>query len=136
LFTTEALDAANSRRLVRPEASSRHPPAPVPGHLRLGWRAAHVEISKDRQQFQIRKFIETGMTDVHGRLVRSRFLKGLTVAAFAEQAAVIPGDINYIHPFREGNGRTQLQYLKQIAGRPGTPSTSRGSRVRIGSPPR
>ena len=23
--------------------------------------------------------------------------------------------INYIHPFREGNGRTQLQYLKQLA---------------------
>jgi cell filamentation protein len=37
------------------------------------------------------------------------------VAAFAEQAAVILGDINYIHPFREGNGRTQLQYLKQLA---------------------
>jgi cell filamentation protein len=28
---------------------------------------------------------------------------------------VIVGDINYIHPFREGNGRTQLQYLKQLA---------------------
>ena len=25
------------------------------------------------------------------------------------------GDLNYIHPFREGNGRTQLQYLKQFA---------------------
>jgi cell filamentation protein len=35
-----------------------------------------VEISKGRQQFQFRKFIETGMTDVHGRLVRSRLLKG------------------------------------------------------------
>jgi cell filamentation protein len=28
---------------------------------------------------------------------------------------VIVGDINYIHPFREGNGRTQLQYLKQLS---------------------
>ena len=28
---------------------------------------------------------------------------------------MILGDINYIHPFREGNGRTQLQYLKQLA---------------------
>ena len=55
------------------------------------------------------------MGDVHGRLVRSRFLKGFSAAAFAEAAAVIVGDINYIHPFREGNGRTQLQYLKQLA---------------------
>ena len=78
-----------------------------------------VEISKGRQQFQFRKFIETGMADVHGRLVRSRFLKRLSAAAFAEQAAVIVGDINYIHPFREGNGRTQLQYLKQLADQAG-----------------
>ena len=55
------------------------------------------------------------MADVHGRLARSRFLKGLAATAFAEQAAGIIGDINYIHPFREGNGRTQLQYLKQRA---------------------
>jgi cell filamentation protein len=52
-----------------------------------------VEISKGRQQFQFRKFIETGMSDVHGRLVRSRFLKGLTTADFAREAAVILGDI-------------------------------------------
>jgi len=74
-----------------------------------------VEISKGNQQFQFRKYILTGMADVHGRLVRSRFLEGLSSARFAEQASVIVGDINYIHPFREGNGRTQLQYLKQLA---------------------
>lgn len=74
-----------------------------------------VEISKGDQQFQFRKYILTGMADVHGRLVSSRFLKGLSSAQFAEQAAVIVGDINDIHPFREGNGRTQLQYRKQLA---------------------
>jgi cell filamentation protein len=36
------------------------------------------------------------------------FLRGLPAAGFAGQAAVIVGDINYIHPFREGNGRTRL----------------------------
>jgi cell filamentation protein len=78
-----------------------------------------VEISKGDQQFQFRQFIPTGKADVHRRLVRSRFLRGLPAAGFAGQAAVIVGDINYIHPFREGNGRTQLQYLKQLAkGRP------------------
>ena len=25
------------------------------------------------------------------------------------------GDVNHVHPFREGNGRAQLQYLKQLA---------------------
>ena len=74
-----------------------------------------VEIRKGDQQFQFRKYILTGMADVYGRLIRSRFLKGLSSGQFAEQASVIIGDINYIHPFREGNGRTQLQYLKQLA---------------------
>ena len=78
-----------------------------------------VEISKGDQQFQFRQYIQTGMADVHRRLVQSRFLKGLIADDFAEQAAVITGDINYIHPFREGNGRTQLQYLKQLAAQAG-----------------
>ena len=75
-----------------------------------------VEISKGEQQFQFRQYIETGMADVHRRLVRGRFLRGLSAADFAVQSAVIMGDINYVHPFREGNGRTQLQYLNQVAG--------------------
>ena len=29
------------------------------------------------------------------------------------------GDVNHVRPFREGNGRTQLQYLKQLAARAG-----------------
>lgn len=78
-----------------------------------------VEISKGDQQFQFRQYIPTGMADVHRRLVQSRFLSGLPPADFAGQAAIIVGDINYIHPFREGNGRTQLQYLKQLADKAG-----------------
>ncbi len=34
-----------------------------------------VEISKGGSQFQFRKFIETGMADVHRRLVDRKFLK-------------------------------------------------------------
>jgi len=78
-----------------------------------------VEIGKGDQQFQFRQYIQTGMADVHRRLVQSRLLSGLPPAGFAEQAAGIIGDTNYIHPFRDGNGRTQLQYLKQLAGKAG-----------------
>jgi cell filamentation protein len=73
-----------------------------------------VEISKDGHQFQFRRFIETGMADVHGRLVRLDFLRGLNAGEFARQAGQIIGDVNYVHPFREGNGRTQLLYLEQL----------------------
>jgi cell filamentation protein len=31
------------------------------------------------------------------------------------------GDVNYVHPFREGKGRTQAFYLKQLAEQAGHP---------------
>jgi cell filamentation protein len=78
-----------------------------------------VEISKGGSQFQFRQYIPTGMADVHRRLTRAGFLKRLPAGEFAREAGVIIGDINYIHPFREGNGRTQAQYLKQLAAHAG-----------------
>ncbi len=74
-----------------------------------------VEISKDGHQFQLMKFIETGMADVHRRIVENHYLQELHPAEFAQKAGEIIGDLNYVHPFREGNGRTQLQYLDQLA---------------------
>jgi cell filamentation protein len=53
-----------------------------------------VEISKGEQQFQFRQYIQTGMADVDRRLVRSHVLRDLPPAGFAEQSAVIVGDIH------------------------------------------
>ena len=80
-----------------------------------------VEIAKGGHQFQFRKFIEIGMADVHRRLSAANFLRGLDRPEFAKSAGVIMGDVNYAHPFREGNGRTQLLYLEQLAERAGHP---------------
>jgi cell filamentation protein len=80
-----------------------------------------VEIAKDGHQFQFRRFIATGMADVHRRLVLANFLRGLTATGFADAAGGIIGDVNYVHPFREGNGRTQLLYLEQLAEQAGHP---------------
>lgn len=80
-----------------------------------------VEISKGGSQFQFRQYIETGMADVHRRIEATKYFKGLTPSAFAERAGEIIGDVNYVHPFRDGNGRVQLQYLKQLAERAGHP---------------
>jgi cell filamentation protein len=74
-----------------------------------------VEINKGGHQFQFRRYIHTGMSDVHRRLLQSKFLQGLGPDEFARCAGIIIGDVNYIHPFREGNGRAQAQYLKQLA---------------------
>jgi cell filamentation protein len=78
-----------------------------------------LEISKGGSQFQFRQYIETGMADVHRRLETSDYLRGLPRSNFAREAGKIIGDVNYVHPFREGNGRTQALYLQQLAGQAG-----------------
>ncbi|AMJ60747.1 Fic/DOC family protein [Bosea sp. PAMC 26642] len=80
-----------------------------------------VEIAKGKSQFQFRRYIETGMADVHRRLVGWRYLQGLDTETFAVRAGEIIGDLNYVHPFREGNGRTQALYLAQLAAQAGHP---------------
>lgn len=78
-----------------------------------------VEISKDKSQFQLLEFVERGMADVHRRLESADFLRGLDADQFAVAAGKIIGDVNYVHPFREGNGRTQREYLRQLASEAG-----------------
>ena len=74
-----------------------------------------VELNKGGHQFMFRRYIQTGMADVYQRIVKADYFKDTTPATFAERAATIIGDVNYIHPFREGNGRTQLLYLEQLS---------------------
>lgn len=74
-----------------------------------------VEISKGGSQFQFRQFIETGMADIHRRLQTHDFLRHLTAEDFVSLAGEIIGDVNHVHPFREGNGRAQLEYVEQLA---------------------
>ncbi|MCP4366552.1 MAG: cell division protein [Deltaproteobacteria bacterium] len=78
-----------------------------------------VRLTKENQEFQYPKYIAAGMQDVHGRIKKAGYLQGLNKSDFAHKAGEIIGDVNFVHPFREGNGRTQLQYLKQLGERAG-----------------
>ena len=59
------------------------------------------------------------MADLHRRIVTVGNFPGSVCGGFAQGAGTVPGDVNHVHPFREGNGRRQLQYLKQLAARAG-----------------
>jgi cell filamentation protein len=48
-------------------------------------------------------------------LKSERHLIGLTPDAFAARAGHYLGEINAIHPFREGNGRTQREFIRTLA---------------------
>lgn len=78
-----------------------------------------VDFHKGNSWFHPHDRIEMGMADVHKRLSDQNFLRGLSQEKFAAEAAEYIGDVNRLHPFREGNGRTQFQYLKQLGAQAG-----------------
>lgn len=80
-----------------------------------------VDMTKDGQRFQFATKIAADIAAIHRDLAAREFLKGTSPGDFAREAALLIGDINYVHPFREGNGRTQLLYLKQLAEAAGHP---------------
>lgn len=54
-------------------------------------------------------------------LKRKKYLRGLPTDAFAKRAAHFLATLNAIHPFREGNGRTQTTFLVVLADHAGHP---------------
>ena len=95
-----------------------HPP-PVPGRLCVGGRGPH---RRDRQGREPIPAAAVHRRRHGGRPPPHRgggVFRGSGPDGFAEDAGPVLGDVNHVHPFREGNGRTQLQYLKQLAARAG-----------------
>jgi cell filamentation protein len=59
--------------------------------------------------------IEEELKQVFDELAADHFLEGLPRREFARKIAVLFSEINRIHLFREGNGRTQRQFVRQLA---------------------
>jgi cell filamentation protein len=72
-------------------------------------------IAKDYFTFAPANFIEPAARDLFGQLKREGHLKGLPLEQFADRAAHYMAEINVLHPFREGNGRTQREFIRQLA---------------------
>jgi len=75
----------------------------------------NVEISKDGKQFfptthfeNAYQFIDTLISDYKKTPKHNK-------QQLAEKLAEILDNINYLHPFREGNGRTQREFLRLLA---------------------
>ena len=53
--------------------------------------------------------------DVFGRLAAAHHLRGRDRDAFLDGLTALLAEVNALHPFREGNGRTQRAFLGQLA---------------------
>ncbi len=59
--------------------------------------------------------IASALSETLEKLTKENFLLGLDREHFAQRAACYLGEINAIHAFREGNGRTQREFIRQLA---------------------
>ena len=59
--------------------------------------------------------MEANLENTFVKLAAESHLKGLDAGAFASRAAYYLGELNAIHPFREGNGRTQREFIREVA---------------------
>jgi len=78
-----------------------------------------VRTGKGGNAFCYPEFIEAEMQNLFGDLAHPSFSAGAPAAAFLQAVSKFLADLNAIHPFREGNGRTQLAFLVLLAERAG-----------------
>ncbi len=77
-----------------------------------------VNIAKGNQ-FCNCVFIEDRLNDLFTELIDDNYLIGLSKEKVSKKLSYYMSELNAIHPFREGNGRTQrmfIEYLSNVAG--------------------
>ncbi len=65
--------------------------------------------------FCLPEHIESYGAEIFGHLAAERHLAGLNRESFVDRLAHYLGDVNALHPFRDGNGRAQRAFFAQLA---------------------
>jgi cell filamentation protein len=74
-----------------------------------------VEISKDGKQFFPTTHFDNAFRYIDQLITDFKKIPKDDKRQLAEKLAEILDNINYLHPFREGNGRTQREFLRLLA---------------------
>ena len=72
-------------------------------------------IAKDNFMFAKWEFIEENMKIIFEELKNENYLADLDKEKFAERLTYYMSELNVLHPFREGNGRTTREFIRQLA---------------------
>ncbi len=78
-----------------------------------------MRISKQGSAFCFPEHISAQAAKLFSDLEAKKYFENLPEKEFAEQAAHFLAELNAIHAFREGNGRTQLTFFAMLADRAG-----------------
>ena len=74
-----------------------------------------VEISKDGKQFFPTSHFDNAFRYIEQVIAEFKKIPKNNKKLIAEKLAEILDNANYLHPFREGNGRTQREFLRLLA---------------------
>jgi len=74
-----------------------------------------VEISKDGKQFFPTSQFDNAFRYIDQLIADFKKIPGENKNQLADKLAEILDNLNYLHPFREGNGRTQREFLRLLA---------------------
>jgi len=74
-----------------------------------------VEISKDGKQFFPTSHFENAFNFIGTLIENFKKIKRDDRNEIAEKLAEILDNVNYLHPFRDGNGRAQREFLRMLA---------------------
>ncbi len=82
-----------------------------------GWAGEKrkVEISKDGKQFFPTSLFDNAFNYIDLLIVDYKKTSKKNIKNLTEKLAEILDYINYLHPFREGNGRAQREFLRALA---------------------
>ncbi|MEO5333740.1 MAG: Fic family protein [Magnetococcus sp. YQC-5] len=74
-----------------------------------------IDLSIDTTYFANHFYIISASHSLFEKLAGEGHLIGMDATQFSERSAYYLGEINAIHPFREGNGRTQREFINHLA---------------------
>ena len=60
------------------------------------------------------EYIKNELDKLFNNLKKENYLKNSSFEELPEKAAFYMGEINAIHPFRDGNGRTQREFIREL----------------------
>ena len=72
-------------------------------------------IAKDNFRFAEWEYIEDELIKLLERLKNENYLQNLNKQELAEKLSYYTAELNVLHPFREGNGRTIREFIRQLA---------------------
>lgn len=75
----------------------------------------YEDITKGQTKFYRSQYIHENLKKLFRKLKSDKLLSGLEEKIFFEKLAYYMAELNIIHPFREGNGRTIREFIRELA---------------------